>query len=61
MISHGFSQDTAAKTNLTARTIQQDIQIATNILEDVRDQLRETPLADSKTDLLRLARMEKEA
>jgi ParB family chromosome partitioning protein len=43
-----FSADVASKTGLTPRTVQQDVQIATQIAEDVRDMLRETPLADSR-------------
>lgn len=59
-VSPGFAADTAAKTGLTPRTIQQDVQIATKIVPDVRDAIRDTPLADSKRDLLELARMEPE-
>jgi ParB family transcriptional regulator, chromosome partitioning protein len=55
-----FLEDASKKTGQHRATIKRDIQIATNILEDVRDQLRETPLADNKTDLLKLAWMEKE-
>lgn len=55
-----FAADTAAKTGLTPRTIQQDVQIATKIAPDVRDAIRDTPLADSKRDLLELARLEPE-
>jgi len=51
-----FASDTAAKTGLTPRTIQQDVQIATRIIPEVRDMIRDTPLADSKRDLLALAR-----
>lgn len=52
-----FTDDTAAKTGVTARTVRQEVQIATAIVPEVRDALRETPIADAKTDLLRLARM----
>jgi len=41
-----FVQDTAAKTGLTERTIQQDVQIGKNIPEDVRDSIKDTPLAE---------------
>lgn len=51
-----FAADTAAKTGLSPRTIQRDVQIATKIAPDVRDAIRDTPLADSKRDLLALAR-----
>lgn len=55
-----FSQATAAKTGLSPRTIQQDVQIATKIPEDVRDTIRETPIADNKKELLKLARLPEE-
>jgi ParB family chromosome partitioning protein len=57
-VSPAFTKDTAQKTGLTQRTIQGDIQIATRILPEVRDVLRSTELADSKRDLLRIARLE---
>lgn len=53
-----FSADTAAKTGLTPRSIQQEVQIAKNIVPEVKEAIRETPIADRKTDLLHLARME---
>jgi|SRR6266536_4075834 len=52
-----FTTDTATKTGASGRTIRQDVQIAESIPEDVRDAIRETPLADSKTDLLAMARL----
>lgn len=52
-----FSQDTSTKTGRTERAIRQDVQIAESIPDDVRDAIRETPLADSKIDLLNLARL----
>jgi ParB family chromosome partitioning protein len=56
-----FSHDTSAKTGLTARSIQQDVQIATGITEDVKRDIADTPIADSKTDLLKLSRHEPSA
>jgi ParB family chromosome partitioning protein len=50
-----FTNDTAAQTGLSRSTIQHDVQIATQIAPDVRDVIRDTPLADSKRDLLALA------
>jgi hypothetical protein len=41
-----FAQDTAEKVGVTDRSIRQDVQIAEKIPEDVRDAIRETPLAD---------------
>lgn len=55
-----FSVDTASKTNTSARSVQRDVQIAAGLPDDVRDQLRGTAVADSKTDLLKLSRMEPE-
>jgi ParB family transcriptional regulator, chromosome partitioning protein len=52
-----FSQDAAQKTGRTERAVQQDVQIAESMPEDVRDAIRETPLAGSKTDLLAMARL----
>lgn len=52
-----FAADTSAKTGRTERAVQQDVQIAESIPEDVREAIRETPLADSKTDLLAMARL----
>jgi N6-adenosine-specific RNA methylase IME4 len=55
-----FASDTAAKTGLSPRSVQRDVQIAMRIAPDVRDAIRETPIADSKRDLLELARKEPE-
>lgn len=52
IISHGFTVDTARKTGLSQRTIQQDIHIAKNIAPEVKETIRNTPLADNKTELL---------
>jgi len=59
-VAPAFTEDTAQKTGLTQRTIRRDIQIATRILPEVRDVLRNTELADSTRDLLRIARLEPE-
>lgn len=56
-VSPGFSADTAAKTGQTARTVQQDVQIGSNLMQELRDAIRGTPLADRKRDLLVLARL----
>ena len=50
-----FTADTAAKTGTSERTIREGVQIANHIPEDVRDAIRETPIADSKADLLAMA------
>lgn len=56
-VSVAFSEDTASKTGLTARTVRRDVQIAEHIAPDVRDAIRDTELADSKRELVALARM----
>lgn len=60
IISPTFAADTAEKTGRTARAVQQDVQIAESIANDVADAIRDTPLADSKTDLLAMARLPQE-
>ena len=52
-----FADDAAQKIGVTRRAVQQDVQIAESIPEDIRDAIRETPLATSKTDLLAMARL----
>jgi len=52
-----FADDTADKTGVTARTVRQEVQIAEKILPEVKAAIRGTELADSKTDLLQLARL----
>lgn len=56
--SVAFTEDTAAKTGVTARTVYRDVKIGRDIAEDVRDAIRDTPLADSKMELLELARLD---
>lgn len=55
-----FAADTALRTRRSERTVQEDVQIGESIPEDVRDAIRDTPLAESKTDLLALARLPEE-
>jgi N6-adenosine-specific RNA methylase IME4 len=55
--SPGFSADTASRTGVTARTVQQDVQIAQNLDGEVKRLIEATPTANNKTDLLLLARM----
>ena len=40
-----FTEDVAAKTGKSARTIREDVQIAKGIAQDVRDAIRDTLLA----------------
>lgn len=52
-----FAADTAAKAGITPRTVRHEVQLATAIPRDVRDAIRNTGIADSKVDLLTLARL----
>jgi ParB family chromosome partitioning protein len=55
-----FAADTASKTGRDKRTIQQAVQIATNLSDGVKEKIRSLPIADKKNDLLHLARMPQE-
>ena len=56
----GFASDAAKKLKKSEATIYRELQIAENIDEGVKKELRGTELADSKTDLLKLSRLSKE-
>jgi ParB-like chromosome segregation protein Spo0J len=53
-----FVQDTAEKTGVSERTIQQEIQIATNLIPEAKEVVKELDLP--KTQVLKLARVEPE-
>ena len=55
-----FVKDTSDKTGRSERTVFEDLQIAENIPSDVMNKVLETDLADRKTDLIRLSRMNPE-
>ena len=55
-----FVDDTASKTHRSRAAIAADVQIAESIPDKVRDTLRDTASADSKEDLLALARLKKD-
>lgn len=46
-----FTEDTAAKTGQSQSIVQKHVQIATAIPADVKDAIRETPVADSTREL----------
>ncbi len=52
-----FAADTATKTGKTERAIQQDVQIAERLAEDVKAAIGDTPVASAKTVLLGLSRL----
>ncbi|MHB1697767.1 MAG: ParB/RepB/Spo0J family partition protein [bacterium] len=53
-----FTEDTAKKTNLSERTIQRDLQIAKNLDDKVKKQIKDKKI--SKKDALEIARLKKE-
>jgi hypothetical protein len=52
-----FADDTAARTGVSPRTVQHYAQIAAKITPEAKALLRDTPLADEKRDLTRIARL----
>jgi N6-adenosine-specific RNA methylase IME4 len=55
-----FSESAAAQTGTSRRTVERAVRIAESIPEDLRDALRNTPIADNQKELLALARLEPE-
>lgn len=55
-----FTQETAEKTGLSQRSIQQSVQIAENLSEEAKTKIKDTELEDNKTALLEIARTETE-
>ena len=53
-----FTEDTAKKMGVSSRAIQQSVQIANNITEEVKEKIRGTKLANNKTGLLKIAKIE---
>ncbi len=51
-----FTYDTAEKTGMSQRSIQQDIQIANNLSEEIKQEIKGTELEDKKTALLKIAK-----
>lgn len=51
----------ASEVGLSERVAQQRKQIASKLADEVKDKIRDTELADKATDLLQLARLDKEA
>lgn len=54
------TEDIGKEVGLTGRSIRQRIQIARDILPEVKEKIRNTPIADSTTQLLELARLDKD-
>lgn len=55
------TSDIASEIGLSESSAHQRMQIAHDIAPDVKDAIRDTPIADSTTQLLALARMDEEA
>jgi len=55
-----FARDTASKIGVSPRTVQHEVQIAEDLADEVKEAIRNTDLADNKTELLRLARLDEE-
>ena len=52
----GFVRETAEKIGVSERTIEREIQIATNLSDEVKQMIRGTELADRRKDLLAISR-----
>jgi ParB-like nuclease domain len=52
-----FTADTASKIGCTPRTIQQEVQIATKLSNEVKESIRSLPIANKKNELLALSRL----
>lgn len=59
-VAESFTADTASKTGRSVRSVREDAQIGESIPEDVFEAIADSPLADSKTDLLAMARLPEE-
>lgn len=55
--SASFATDTAQTTGRSRRTVEVDAQIGQSIPDDVFEAIKDTPLAESKKDLLAMARL----
>lgn len=59
-IPPAFTIDTANKTGFTPRTIRHEVYIAEKIVPEIKETIKNTELADSKVELLKLAKLEPE-
>jgi hypothetical protein len=59
-IISSFADDTAQKAGVSPKTVQQEVKIAQDIDDEVKDAIRGTDLEDRKVDLLELSRLPKE-
>lgn len=54
-----FVEDAAKQTGASRSMIEQDVRIAEKLTPEVREAIRDTPLADAKVELLKLAQVDK--
>jgi len=57
-LAASFASTTARATGVSRDTIEQEVRIASGVTAAVKEQIRSTPIANSKTDLLELARQQ---
>lgn len=55
-----FVDDTAKKTGASPRTVRREVKISKDIAPEVKEAIRNTPMADNQSELLELSRMEPE-
>lgn len=55
-----YAEVTATEEGVTARTIRRSVAIAENIPEDVRDEIRDLPIADNQKELARLSKLDED-
>ena len=55
-----FAEDTAEKTGTSPRTVQRDVAIGQAIPDEIAELIKDTPIADNKRELKKLARLEPE-
>lgn len=52
-----FADDTAVHTGRTPRSVRRDVAIAASIPEDIQEMIADSPIADSKAELRKLAKL----
>jgi hypothetical protein len=57
VVPGSFTKTTAEKINKSERTIREEVQVATRIPEKVQMIIKDLPVADNKSDLLKLSRL----
>ena len=57
-VSATFTEDTAAKTGQSARQVRRDVAIAANIPGDLHEAIADSPIADNKSELAKLGKLD---